>query len=355
MRFPLLQRTPLSAPRRSKSRSRIAGFSLLLVALSAPSSVAWAQNAQDRESARQLLDRGDEQVERDDLEGALASYRAAHELMHVPTTGLEVARISAKLGKLVEARDVALEVIRMPAAAREAKPFKLARAAAEDLARELATQIPTLRLELTPEAAADQASLEIDERSVPPAALGLGYALNPGRHRVQIAATGYRPVAQDITLRPGETKTLRVKLVPAPKPKVQRPPPPEASPAPKTSPSPAPPPERSSTWPQWVGFSLGGAGLVAGTVAGILSLNHTRAAKEHCTGNLCTPEAEHDLNAAMTMANISNAGFGVAVLGASIGLTSYLLSGNTPQSTGTTLHFAAGPGVATVRLQGTLW
>jgi hypothetical protein len=317
------------------------------VALSAPSSVAWAQNAQDRESARQLLDRGDAQLEQGDLEGALASYRAAHELMHVPTTGLEVARISAKLGKLVEARDVALEVIRMPAAAREAKPFKVARAAAEDLARELATQIPTLRLELTPEAAADQASLEIDERSVPPAALGLGYALNPGRHRVQIAATGYRPVAQDITLRPGETKTLRVKLVLAPKAKVQPPPPPEASPA--------PPPERSSTWPQWVGFSLGGAGLVAGTVAGILSLNRTRAAKEHCTGNLCTPEAEHDLNAAMTMANISNAGFGVAVLGASIGLTSYLLSGNTPQSTGTTLHFAAGPGVATVRLQGTLW
>ena len=317
------------------------------MALSAPSSVAWAQNAQDRESARQLLDRGDEQLEQGDLEGALASYRAAHELMHVPTTGLEVARISAKLGKLVEARDVALEVIRMPAAAREAKPFKVARAAAEDLARELATQIPTLRLELTPEAAADQTSLEIDERSVPPAALGLGYALNPGRHRVQIAATGYRPVAQDITLRPGETKTLRVKLVLAPKAKVQPPPPPEASPA--------PPPERSSTWPQWVGFSLGGAGLVAGTVAGILSLNRTRAAKEHCTGNLCTPEAEHDLNAAMTMANISNAGFGVAVLGASIGLTSYLLSGNTPQSTATTLHFAAGPGVATVRLQGTLW
>lgn len=347
MRSPLLQRTPRAAPRRSKSRSRIAAFSLLLVALSAPSSVAWAQNAQDRESARQLLDRGDAQLEQGDLEGALASYRAAHELMHVPTTGLEVARISAKLGKLVEARDVALEVIRMPAAAREAKPFKVARAAAEDLARELATQIPTLRLELTPEAAADQASLEIDERSVPPAALGLGYALNPGRHRVQIAATGYRPVAQDITLRPGETKTLRVKLVLAPTAKVQPPPPPEASPA--------PPPERSSTWPQWVGFSLGGAGLVAGTVAGILSLNRTRAAKEHCTGNLCTPEAEHDLNAAMTMANISNAGFGVAVLGASIGLTSYLLSGNTPQSTGTTLHFAAGPGVATVRLQGTLW
>ena len=120
--------------------------------LCARSTVAWAENAEDRESARQLLDRGDEQEEKGELEGALASYRAAHELMHVPTTGFEVARISAKLGKLVEARDVALEVIRMPTMARESKPFKVARAAAESLARELAPQIPSLRLELTPEA-----------------------------------------------------------------------------------------------------------------------------------------------------------------------------------------------------------
>jgi len=357
MRSPFRQRLSISRPRRSLSPSRIAAFSLLLAALSAHSTVAWAENAEDRESARQLLDRGDEQAEKGDLEAALASYRAAHELMHVPTTGLEVARISAKLGKLVEARDVALEVIRMPTKPREPRPFKVARAAAEDLARELATQIPSLRLELTPEAAADQTSLEIDQRSVPLSALGLGYALNPGAHHVQIAASGYRTVAHDITLRPGETQTLRIKLVPEPKVKVaeRKALPPAASPAPKTSPLPVTPVEHSSTWPQWLGFSLGGAGLVAGTVAGVLSLNRTRAAKEHCIGNLCTPEAEHDRNLAMKMANVSNVGFGVAVLGTSIGLTSWLLSGSSPQSARTTLHVAAAPGLTTVRLQGTFW
>jgi len=325
--------------------------------LCARSTVAWAENAEDRESARQLLDRGDEQEEKGELEGALASYRAAHELMHVPTTGLEVARISAKLGKLVEARDVALEVIRMPTTARESKPFKVARAAAESLARELASQIPSLRLELAPEAAANQTSLEIDQRSVPLSALGLGYALNPGAHRVQVAASGYLTVVRDISLRPGETQTLRIELVPAPKAKatVRRPVPPEASQAQRTSTSPAAPAEHSSTWPQWFGFSLGGAGLVVGTVAGVLSLKRTRAAKDYCTGNQCTSEAQHDRDVAVKLANVSNAGFGVAVLGTGIGLMSFLLSGSTPQNRGTTLRMTAAPGVAMLRLQGPLW
>ena len=325
--------------------------------LCARSTVAWAENAEDRESARQLLDRGDEQEEKGELEGALASYRAAHELMHVPTTGLEVARISAKLGKLVEARDVALEVIRMPTTARESKPFKVARAAAESLARELASQIPSLRLELAPEAAANQTSLEIDQRSVPLSALGLGYALNPGAHRVQVAASGYLTVVRDISLRPGETQTLRIELVPAPKAKAtaRRPVPPEASQAQRTSPLPVAPAEHSSTWPQWFGFSLGGAGLVVGTVAGVLSLKRTRAAKDYCTGNQCTSEAQHDRDVAVKLANVSNAGFGVAVLGTGIGLMSFLLSGSTPQYRGTTLRMTAAPGVAMVRLQGPLW
>jgi PEGA domain len=321
--------------------------------------VAWAESAADRESARQLLDRGDEQAEQGDLDGALASYQAAHELMHVPTTGLEVARTLVKLGKMVEARDVALEVMRMPTAAREGRPFKVARAAAENLARELASQIPTLRLELRPEVASEQAAIDIDQRKVPLSALGLGYTLNPGAHRIQIAANGYQTVVRNVTLRAGDTQTLRVELAAAPKPKAavrksSRPPAPAAS---KTSPPPVDvaSTEGSSTWPQWVGFSLGGAGLVVGAVTGVLSLNRTRAAKEHCAGNKCTSEAQDDLDEAVKMANISNAGFAVAVLGTGIGLTSILLSSGPPKSTDKTLQVTAAPGVAMLRLQGTLW
>ncbi len=321
------------------------------------------------------MDRGDEQVDKGDLDGALASYRAAHELMHVPTTGLEVARTFAKLGKLVEGRDAALEVLHMPAKPRDPRPFKVARAAAESLARELAPQIPSLRLELTPKPEADQTSLEIDQRSVPLAAVGLAYALNPGEHRIQVAVNGYRTIVREISLPPGETQTLHVDLVPLPKPKVAVQKAPAASPAPSAAARPAPevpalsdplgsaippaPAARSSTWPQWLGFSLGGAGLVAGSVAGLLSLDRARAAQNYCDGNVCPPEARRDRDMALTMANISNVAFGVALLGTGIGLTSWLLSDGAPppssQASVTGMRFVATPSVAAVRVEGAFW
>ena len=43
--------------------------------------------------------------------------------MHVPTTGYEVAHQEAALGMLVEARDMALRVTRLPAEAHEPAPF----------------------------------------------------------------------------------------------------------------------------------------------------------------------------------------------------------------------------------------
>lgn len=323
----------------------------------------WAESAEDRESARQFLDRGDEQVEKGDLEGALASYRAAHELMHVPTTGVEVARLLVKLGKLVEARDVALEVTRMPAGPKESRAFKVARGTAETLARDLAAQIPSLRIELTPESAAEETTLEIDQRTVPLSALGLGYSLNPGAHRIRISATGYETASRSITLRPGESQTLRVELIPDPTPTAKPLAKPKA-PVTKASPredssvlrtsAPVAPPEEGSTWPQWLGFSLGGAGLVVGAVTGVLSLDRTRAAKEHCTGNKCTPEATDDLNQATKMANISNVGFGVAVLGTALGVTGILLSGGSSE-TSAKVHVTAGPGVAMLRCEGALW
>jgi PEGA domain len=337
----------------------------VLAAACAHSTAAWAESAEDRESARQFLDRGDEQVEKGDLEGALASYRAAHELMHVPTTGLEVARLLVKLGKLVEARDVALEVVRMPTGPKESRAFKVARTAAETMARELAAQIPSLRIELTPPGAADETTLEIDQRTVPLSALDLGYSLNPGAHRIRISATGYETASRSITLRPGESQTLRIELVPdatqtakpiaKPKAPVAKAPPREAAGSLRTSSPVTPEDEGSTTWPQWLGFSLGGAGLIVGTVTGVLSLDRTRAASEHCTGNKCTPEARGDLDEAMKMANISNVGFGVAALGTAIGLTGILLSSGSSEKTSAKVHVTAGPGVAMLRCEGALW
>ena len=64
-----------------------------------------AQIGRDRETARTLMQQGRELTAKGDLKEALKRFKGADDIMHVPTTGLEVARTQAPLGLLVEARD----------------------------------------------------------------------------------------------------------------------------------------------------------------------------------------------------------------------------------------------------------
>lgn len=300
-----------------------------------PATTVYAQTAADRETARLLMDRGDEQVERGDFEAALTLYRGADEIMRVPTTGIEVARTYARTGKLVEARDTALEVLRIPVAPDEPQPFKQAREAADRLARELARQIPLLTIEIVPTNALQDALLTVDTRPIPLATVGLPYSLNPTEHRVQVTAQGYVPLEQRVTLTQGERKVLRLELQVAANTL-------QASQRPgadgklgtathtsknvnaPTAPILQPTRDKSRvTWPIWLGISVGGAGLIVGTVAGLVSLDRARDAKAYCEGNQCSQGAKDDRDAALLTANISNVGFAIGALGAATGVAAW--------------------------------
>src|SRR5262249_44553309 len=88
----------LPAPMRSRAlaASAILGGCLLCVGPGAAraqgGTAAGAPSAADRETARKLLDDGDAAFEKKDYDGALKAYAAAHAIMHVPTTGIEVAK-----------------------------------------------------------------------------------------------------------------------------------------------------------------------------------------------------------------------------------------------------------------------
>jgi predicted negative regulator of RcsB-dependent stress response len=71
-----------------------------------------ALSERDRNVARESVYQGDDLVKRGDTRGALEAYRRANAIMKVPTTGIEVARTSLRLGLLVEA----LEASRQTAA-----------------------------------------------------------------------------------------------------------------------------------------------------------------------------------------------------------------------------------------------
>lgn len=332
---------------------------LLVVALGGPIPSALAQTAADRETARVLMDDGDEQLEKGAFEAALKLYLGAHEIMHVPTTGIEVARAYARMEKLVEARDAALEVLRMTAVPEEPLPFREARAAADKLARDLAPQIPLLRVEVTPPEAAQRASLSIDGGSVPRAALGFRYSLNPGEHRLRLSADGFQPSELGVVLARGERKSVRIDLEPSPVSSLRSQ---TARGRPSNLPTEAAANEGGlksarPLWPLWLGAGLGGTGLVVGTVAGVVSLDRTKAAKKFCDGNDCTPAAKPDRDAALTAATVSNIGFGVAALGVALSITGWWLSRPSPPGTAstTTLRVGAEAGGGRLELDGAFW
>src|SRR5262249_51365577 len=102
----------------------------------------------EKETARGLVEEGDRRLEAHDLPGALKAYEAAHAIMGVPSTGVEVAKTLDKLGRLTEARDLALGIAQGPPKPGEPRAFIAARAEAEKLADAIASRIPALVIEV---------------------------------------------------------------------------------------------------------------------------------------------------------------------------------------------------------------
>ncbi len=98
-----------------------------------------------------------------DVKGALKSFQAADTIMRVPTTGFELAKTQAA-GLLVEARDTALRVTRMPVQPGEAAPFAEARSNSQQLSDELAERIPTLKIKVTGAADGEDPLVSVDWR-----------------------------------------------------------------------------------------------------------------------------------------------------------------------------------------------
>lgn len=79
----------------------------------------------------------------------------------------------------------------------------------------------------------------------------------------------------------------------------------------------------------WVGFGVGGAGLLVGTLFGVDAQQAASTAREKCAGNRCPPSSFNFLDQANTSAFISTAAFGVAAIGIGIGI--YGLASGTPR------------------------
>jgi hypothetical protein len=312
--------------------------------VSAPIASAQPTEA-ERETARSLMDEGDRLIAVSDFTGALKRYQAAHQIMGVPTTGIEVARTQEKLGLLVEARAIALEVAHSPAAPKEPPVFGEARTQAAELAQQLEGRVPSVVVVVQPQVSPLTAKL--DAIRLPEATLGLPVKVNPGEHTVEVTADGYLTESVTFAVAEREQRDLVVTLTPG-RPTVGADADPAVLSAATTSAdvTVAEPPSSRSYTATYIAFGVAGvAGLVGGG-AGVYSLMKTNDAKKFCDGNSCTESARPLKEDASTYAWVANVGVGVAVLAAGYGVYTLLSqpsNSTRAKSSAEGLAFTVGP------------
>ena len=307
---------------RRAARSLIAFLSALSFAIATAPAGA-DPSAADKETARSLLNAGDARRRAGNLAGALEAYRAADAIMGVPTTGIEVAKTEERLGMLVEARDIALRVARTPPSDREPRPFKSTRAAAEQLADTLSQRIPSVRVEVSGPASP---TIRIDGAVVSSSAASLSYKVNPGKHVVSVEAPGYERAEVEVETHESETSNCHLRPLPLP----------EVAPAPaKQVPSvtlalegtPKRPPSEGLSPFVYVGAGVALAGIAVGTAAGVTVLGTVSRANESCRDAGNGAACDEQLHTGHVLATAANVAFGVAAIGAVVGVYTFLHRG----------------------------
>jgi hypothetical protein len=299
---------------------------------------AAAPSPAERETARSLMDEGERLYAAGDLRAAMARYQSAHAIMHVPTTGLQLARVQAQLQLLVEARAVAMEVVNLPVAAAEPRVFAEARQNAATLANALEPRVPSINVVVFPNGAAYR--LTVDGVTLPPEASSAPYRTDPGMHTVSIAADGYAPQSVQVELAESQTRSVSVKLKPLPLSAAETSQTLEREPQSTGAVS----ADHDSAGPGRVrgivGLSVGGAALLLGTVSGVMSLTKTNHLQDSCVDNVCDPAQSSAISSAKTLATVANISIPLGVVGIAYGLYELLTlpRANVPHAQNDTLH-----------------
>lgn len=323
----------------------------MTIAVALASTPAFAQNAEERETARQQFEDGKKKRDSGDKEGALASFKAADALMNVPTTKLAVARAYLALGRLVEARDAAFRVSQIPVEKKEPQPFADARAASAKLAEDLAKRIPSVTLNLVGVPSDDEADVTIDGVAVPPAAANAPRKVNPGKHQIvaKLKERDEGTVNKEFTIAEKEDKKIDVDLTElGKKPKkvaaVAPPPPATTTTTTTTIEPPAPPPDKKMSPLVWIGGGLAIAGAGVGTAFGLMSMSDKATADESCREGKCPPQAHDALDSANQNALISTIGFAAAGVGVGVAVVGFFLSKSPKSQTARVTPFISASG-----------
>lgn len=310
-------------------------FALSSLALIAWSSAAFAQSqAENMAAARSLGIAGVELADQGKCKEALEKLERAEALYHAPSILGRLGECQVEVGKIVLGTENLNRVVREQLPANAPQAFVIAQERAKKVLERALPRIAYLTVRVEPQTVGAQVT--VGGTPVPAALLGAERPTDPGVHEVVANAAGYNAAKTSVTLAEGSHQQVSLVLtvdpnaaaaVPA---AVVAPVTPAAAPTQPDAAAPASSgPNRTAAY---VAFGVGGAGLLTGTITGILAM--TKEGSLECPDNHCPP-AEHDaLDSAKTLATISTIGFGVGLAGAATGVVLWMTGSKAEASVG---------------------
>jgi hypothetical protein len=340
--------------------------SVLFVLACATAVPAYAQTDEQRAGARSLATEGASAFNEGRFKDAVDLFTKAESLVHAPPHLLFIARASSKLGQYVRAREAYLKITKEQLAPNAPQAFRDAQTAASHEMTAVDHKIGGLVIKVEGGGDAKDLQLKLDGNPVPAVLVGMSQPIDPGDHRVEAVATGYRAQPKSIKVNEAEKATITLKLEVDP----NAAPPPVAATTPKPGdPSPAPsaggaaiggaaaggttPPQADtgaaggsggSKIAAYSAFGVGAVGLGLGTVFLLKSMSKRSDADNIYACNTssptgCTPDQKAQIGQldddASSAQTISIVGFVVGGVGVATGAILLLLGGGSSQETKT--------------------
>lgn len=303
------------------NRLRVLGLALSLSCAALTSAPhAWSQQVDDatRNTARSLAGEGKDAFDAKNYARAFDLFHRAYALVPAPTIALYEAQSLIKLGRLVEAEEAYMRAIRTTLDAHSSEQF---RAAVQDAERELAElqpRLPKATIVITgPAAGSTDVQVTLDGKPLPPAMVGVGIPVDPGRHVLRAVASGGEP--SEVSFEISEKEQRRLEIAPVPGEVAAPPPVVRADTAP---PDVAPKPQRP--WQKPLGIAVGSvgvAGLATGIVTGLMAGSRHATVERDCPGKVCTEgsAAADALESFRTLRTVSTIGYVVGGVGLAAG------------------------------------
>ena len=208
-----------------------------------------------------------------------------------------MARAQEGLGELVEAQETYQRLIREPLPPDAPPAFVKAVEEAKREAPAVAARLAwvTLVMRGPPIQGPTAARVTVDGVSVPPAAIGVRRACNPGTHLARASAPGFRSAEHSFAVSEGGVETIVLDL------------PPEA-PAPALAGREAVTTGPASSWHTTAGIvalSAGAVGLIVGGVTGGLALGQHASLSAECPNGRCSTAHAGEVDAYRSLADVA--------------------------------------------------